>query len=630
MLVYNENQKSAFQIFKDTCDKAKYLSFDCEMTGLSLETKTDGTKYDTQEFRYYKQRQVVSKLDLIQIGLTFYIEKIKKIKTEKKEEKDKKQEEPEIIDKQFYLERTFTFYLFKNSKLKLIDDKIFENELKAHPASLKFLNENNFDFNILIKKGIHYNKLENEEKIKEILNKEKILLSNGAMFLSKKNEKKIIEKIFILADKLINSNNDENKVFEIEFEDKKLMIFFLGINFKKLLFIDDFMIMKSEKNNTLTIKKNSKTISTTKFLSHYTSYDNFKTTIKSNTNEIYLNRYQLGCFKTDEKINELVEDELGFSLYLKYIIDKKIPIIGHNMYFDMMFLYDKLIADLPPDFYSFKTAIHKYFPYIYDTKYISSSLEKNGKKIFEVTSLEKVYSSIVKNKYDIYVPFFPDTLNGFCLYNDMERDKMHDAGYDSIITGRIFILMNKALEHNFNTSNVGAAKHGIAGEIIKNEQEINLNYGFIDKKRYDNFINKSFMSLVESPNAIILWDVSKQNKENYDKGENELVKDTFKNVFMVEFNKPEDGHTISIYEVCNKFENEDYDICVVKSDQSLAFVEFGCEEYCHEKDYPVIKKMVENIENNKEEINEGKLSIKKIYSYDEFFKEYKNIIKFDY
>lgn len=626
MLVYNENQKAAFEIFKETCDKSKYLSFDCEMTGLNLETKTDGTKYDTQEFRYYKQRQVVSKLDLIQIGFTFYIEKTKKIiKTEKKDEKNKN-EEPEVINKQFYLERTFTFYLFKNSKLKLIDDKIFESELNAHPASLKFLNESNFDFNILIKKGIHYNKLENEEKIREILNKEKIFLSNGAMFLSKKNEEKLIQKIIILADYLVNHNNNE-KQFEIEFEDKKLMIFFLGINFKKLLLINDFMIMKSQNKNSLIIHKNSKSISTEKFLSHYTTFDNFKTIIKSKPDIIYLNRYQLGCFKTDEKINELVEDELGFSLYLKYIIDKKIPIIGHNMYFDMMFLYDKLIGDLPPDFYTFKTKIHKYFPYIYDTKYISSSLEKNGKKIFDLTSLEKVYNSIIKNKYDIYVQFFPDTPNGFCLYNDMERDKMHDAGYDSIITGRIFILMNKALEHNFNTSNVGGAKHGIAGEIIKNEQEINLNYGFIDEKRYDNYINKSFMSLVESPNAIILWDVNKQNKENYEKGENQLVKDTFKNVFMVEFENPEDGHMISIYEICNKFENEDYDICAVKSDHSKAFIEIGCEDYCHEKDYPIIKKMVEN---KKEEKNEELLSIKKVYSYDEFFNGYKDIIKFDY
>ncbi len=43
----------------------------------------------------------------------------------------------------------------------MIDENLFDCELKAHPASLKFLNESNFDFNILIKKGIHYNKILN-------------------------------------------------------------------------------------------------------------------------------------------------------------------------------------------------------------------------------------------------------------------------------------------------------------------------------------------------------------------------------------------------------------------------------------------------------------------------------------
>ena len=167
MIVYNENQKEAYEIFKNACDKSQYVSFDCEMTGINLETKTDGTKYDTQEFRYYKQKEVVSKLDLIQIGFTFYEERIKKIEKEPEKNTDKKETE----EKQFYLERTFLFYLYKNSKLKMIDDDLFDSELRAHPATLKFLRESNFDFNILIKKGINFNKLENRDKIKKALDK---------------------------------------------------------------------------------------------------------------------------------------------------------------------------------------------------------------------------------------------------------------------------------------------------------------------------------------------------------------------------------------------------------------------------------------------------------------------------
>ena len=627
MLVYSENQKEAFEIFKNTCDNSQYVSFDCEMTGLNLGTKTDGTKYDTQEFRYYKQKEVVSKLDLIQIGFTFYQEKKKYIEKDK-ENDDKNDDKKEIIEKKYYLERTFIFYLYKNSKLKLINEDLFDSELKAHPASLKFLNESHFDFNILIKKGIHFNKLLNKNKIEQALNDKKILLSNGAMFLSKENESKLIDKIISLTEYILNGKND--KPLEIFFDNKRIMIFFLGCNFKKLLCCDGFIITKStNQENTIIVQKKENSTLTKAFNDKYNSFDNFKIAIKNDPNKIYECRYQLGCFNKDEnKIKELVENELGFSLYIDYLCKKKIPIIGHNIYYDMMFLYDKLIGDLPDDFYTFKKQIHEYFPYIYDTKYISTILTKKYKKCnIEKTNLDNVYKTIIKNKYDTYIDFFPDAPNGFCLYNDMERDKLHDAGYDSIITGRSFILLNKALENSFEITDISKSNLGI-GDNIKNQQnEKTINRGFADKNIFNEYINKTFMSLVEYDNGIINWNVGEngQTKKEYEKGEKELIEDSFKNVFMVKFKIPEDGHIINIYEIAEKFENDDYDICIVKTDYFSAFIEIGCDDYDHETDYPKILELVKKIKNNNE-----KLIVEEVYDAKNFYENFKNIIKFDF
>ena len=597
------------------------------MTGLNLETKTDGTKYDTQEFRYYKQKEVVSKLDLIQIGFTFYQEKTKKMEKDKDTE-DKNDEKKEIIEKKYYLERTFIFYLYKNSKLKMINEELFDSELKVHPASLKFLNDSNFDFNILIRKGIHFNKLLNKEKIEKELKKKKIFLSNGAMFLSKENEKILIENIISLASYIKDGKSEEP--FEIFFSNKKIMIFFLGCNFKKLLYCDNFIITKStKKENTLIVKKNENATLNKEFKNHYTTLDNFKSIIKENPNKIYECRYQLGCFNDDksEKINELLNDELGFSLYIEYLCKKKIPIIGHNIYFDMLFLYDKIIGDLPDDFYSFKQKVHEYFPKIYDTKYISTVLTKQYKKCnIEKTNLDNVYKTILKNKFDIYVDFFPDAPHGFCLYNDMERDKLHDAGYDSIITGRSFILLNKALENSFEVTNVNKSKLGV-GDKVKNQQdEIIINYGFANPNLFNEYINMTFMSLVECENGIIKWDVGEngQKKEEYEKGEKELIEDTFKNVFMVKFKVPEDGHLINIYEIAEKFENDDYDICIVKTDYYSAFIEIGYDDYNHKEDFPKILELIEKIKNNKE-----KLIVEEISKSKEFYDNFKDVIKFD-
>ena len=622
MLVYSENQKEAFEIFKKACDESQYVSFDCEMTGLNLSTKTDGTKYDTQEFRYYKQKQVVFELDLIQIGFTFYQEKIKKMEKDKETEDKSENKEKEIIEKKYYLERTFIFYLYKNSKLKMIDENLFDCELKAHPASLKFLNESNFDFNILIKKGIHFNKLLNKDKIKKSLEEKKILLSNGAMFLSKENESQLIEKIISLTE-YINTGKSE-KPLEIFFGNKRVMIFFLGCNFKKLLFCNNFIITKStQKENTLIITKKENACLNKEFMNNYSSFENFKTIIKDNPNKIYECRYQLGCFNKNEK----KIDELGFSLYIDYLCQKKIPIIGHNIYYDMMFLYDKLIGDLPDDFYSFKQKIHEYFPKIYDTKYISTVLTKKYKKCnIEKTNLDNVYKTVIKNKFDIYVPFFPDAPNGFCLYNDMERDKLHDAGYDSIITGRSFILLNKALENKFEVTYVNKSQLGVGDNLKKQQEEHNISEGFAVPELFDEYINKTFMSLVEFENGIIKWDVGKngQKKEEYEKGEQELIEDSFKNVFLVKFKVPEDGHLINIYEICETFENDDYDICIVKTDYYSSFIEIGCDDYNHEKDYPKILELIEKVKKNNE-----KLIVEEVYDNKKFYNDFKNVIKFN-
>ena len=627
MIVYNENQKEAYEIFKNTCDNSQYVSFDCEMTGINLGTKTDGTKYDTQEFRYYKQREVVSKLDLIQIGFTFYQERTKKIEKEPEKEKDKK----EIEEKQFYLERTFLFYLYKNSKLKMINEDLFDSELRAHPAALKFLGDTNFDFNILIKKGINFNKLQNREKIKNALNEKKILLSNGAMFLSKENESLLIEKVIQVSEYIIKGTS---KPFEISFDNNRLLIFFLGINFKKLLNIDGFIITKSfekGKDKTIIITK-KENISNNGFNQKYNSFDNFKIIIKNDVNIIYQSRYQLGCFSNEEIVDQLTEEELGFSKFIEYLCAKKIPIIGHNIYYDMMFVFDKLIGDLPPDFYSFKEQIHQYFPIIYDTKYITTKLTQQYKKCnIEKTNLDNVYKTIMKDRFDIYVDFFPDAPNGFCLYNDMERDKLHDAGYDSIITGRCFILLNKALENGFEITNVNKQNLGIASkDLDKEKEEIKIKYGFADKNLFEQYANKTFMSLIENENGIINWNVGKdgQSQEEFNKGDQELINDTFKNVFLVIFKVPEDHSVINIYEISDIFENDDYAISIVKADIYAAFVEFTCDEEDDNKDDndKKIEKLVENIKNsNSNDIN-AKWKIEKIYSSKEFYDNYKEII----
>ena len=640
MLIFNENYLNIFPIFKETVNKADFVSFDCEMTGVTLESKTDGTKYDTQQFRYRKQREVVQKFNLIQIGFTFYIKATKEIEIENNQKIE-----------EFYIERTFTFYLFKNSKLRFLDNNIFTSEMMCHPASLKFLNENNFDLNILVSKGISYNKLEYKENIMKALKEEPYLFCNNALFLSKENENCLIEAIIKITEFLLDdleNNNEKKPSLIINLNSKQTMIFLLGINLKKLLYINNFTVNKYDKErflreknknkqgkkkkkkekekeeeevkeeeipkSSLIIEKTKRNLNKEDFINKYQSLENFKLTLKENPNIIYDSKFQITTtLPSNEVIQTLSNNELGFSQFIQIIIDKKIPIIGHNIYFDMMFIYDKLIGDLPKDFYSFKTKIHYYFPKIYDTKAIGMSLGK-----YERTKLDDLYKTLCKRNYNNYVNFYSDVTNGFSIYNDFENNKLHDAGYDSIITGRCFVLMCKAHENNYEIIDKKSISLFKGNKILKEEKEEKKNqvkFGFVDLNVFNNYLNYSIMSIVDSNYAKINWDTEKEDKNQFLENENKLIQETFVSVFHVIFNKVKYNYIINIYEIAKMFENNNFDINVVKTDYFSAFIEFVTENY--EKDKEEILKVIENVKNeNKEKIIEI-LYVKDFYQLEE-------------
>ena len=599
MLVFKENFNQTFPIFKDTVDKASFVSFDCEMTGVTLEPKTDGTKYDTQQFRYYKTREVIKKFELIQLGFTFYIPHTREAEKE-----------------EIYIERTFTFYLFKNSKLRALNKDIFNNEMICHPATMKFLNENHFDFNVLIQKGIPYNKLEYKEQIKSLIQKEKFLIANSAFFLSKENEGDLINGIIKITDFLLTNGESSNKSnkkpsMAITFKNPQTMIYLLGCNLKKIIYLTNFTITKDKKTpNTVIVEKSKKPIPQDDFKKYYTSFENFKQIIENDPNLIYQSRFQVAITPTVDNINDLVNEELGFSLYLEYLIQKKIPIIGHNIYFDIMFIFDKLINDLPEDFYTFKSKVHELFPYIYDTKAISTKLGK-----YENTKLENLYKHMQKNNFTSYVPFCADVTNGFCLYHDLENSMLHDAGFDSVITGRCFVLMIKALENDYYVENMKKIVHNIGNKVINQEKEIKIKHGWVDLKQFDAYINFSIMSLVDCE---VLWDCDKQNREMFEKEEKSLIDSKYKAVFHVKCKEEKFDYMVSIYDIAKLFENENYDISVVKNDYYSAFVEFVCD---YEKKKEDVMKLVETIK--------GEEKIEKVIRVKEFYEDVKKEISFD-
>ena len=136
----------------------------------------------------------------------------------------------------------------------------------------------------------------------------------------------------------------------------------------------------------------------------------------------------------------LFDYELGFSRVVEVIIKAKKPLVGHNMFLDMMFLYQQFIADLPDSLEEFIHNFSFYFPVIYDTKAMAECLG-----FFTNTTLNAMSNKCLSDKkFSNYLDFEFDIGSGFDKY--ITKTQLHEAGYDSYITGVVFASMVKQLE----------------------------------------------------------------------------------------------------------------------------------------------------------------------------------------
>lgn len=82
----------------------------------------------------------------------------------------------------------------------------------------------------------------------------------------------------------------------------------------------------------------------------------------------------------------LLEKLLGFSNIIRLLVQYKKPIIGHNLFMDLILLHNQFIGPLPKKYSIFKKNINNMFPEVFDTKYISHEM---GKKL----TLDEVWQS---------------------------------------------------------------------------------------------------------------------------------------------------------------------------------------------------------------------------------------------
>ncbi|KNG89531.1 hypothetical protein ANOM_001903 [Aspergillus nomiae NRRL 13137] len=145
------------------------------------------------------------------------------------------------------------------------------------------------------------------------------------------------------------------------------------------------------------------------------------------------------CFGGIMKNSRAVEPQVSlheFSDKLQQCLKTRRPVlVGHNLFTDVVYLYRCFFGLLPDKLEEFQAIAHEMFPILMDTKYMATH---DCGSIIPKSSLSEINDNLLHiNTPNIRIH------DQHSKYNSQKID--HEAGYDSLLTARIFIKLSAQL-----------------------------------------------------------------------------------------------------------------------------------------------------------------------------------------
>ena len=127
---------------------------------------------------------------------------------------------------------------------------------------------------------------------------------------------------------------------------------------------------------------------------------------------------------------------IGFRNVFNLLSSSKKPIVGHNCFFDLLFMIRWLDTTLPPTFEAFRCRLHTLFPSVYDTKFLAAS-GVVGESL-EYSSLEQCYDYYNKiNSINTTTSLGSDNSSS----NDQDGGKDGD-NIDDVVEKKVVTIVN--------------------------------------------------------------------------------------------------------------------------------------------------------------------------------------------
>lgn len=189
---------------------------------------------------------------------------------------------------------------------------------------------------------------------------------------------------------------------------------------------------------------------------------------------IDIKEYRLLSAKSNLE-KELIDNYLGFTKVFRLLCDIKKPIVGHNLFLDLLILFNTFENELPNTYSKFKKLCIAKFPAIFDTKFLSFEIRRylDVDQKWESNGLEQLYNYF-KNEKGRHLAKLSPRIEIKKNFDIFQSRNFHDAGLDSYCTGYCFIRM----AHYF-----ASMKYEASARVLMSSEHLNA------VNPYKNYVN---------------------------------------------------------------------------------------------------------------------------------------------
>ncbi|CAD7969284.1 unnamed protein product [Amoebophrya sp. A120] len=462
-----ENFDQLLPVIEQEIEAADYISIDLEMTGIRNPSEKPSYFLDLPNILYKKNREIVNAFDIMQIGICC----VKKQKHDtatgrtsggSPSSKNSRDNSPS------YKLTPFNFYVLKRSI-----DRIQKTLVTLDTETLMFHTENKFDFQKWLQFGIGFCDSKIEEMLMAQFRQEAASFQSMSEALAgtAQNNKK---QDFNVGGGITLERKDDRDWFE-NLWTSEIKPFFDKENSKTNPEENKFKLPNMNAFRAKFIRQQLARQYPDSYVDSYTdSQAQYAQTQRVVYRSVTLQeKEKLEKEKTDREVRKFEERKkylrarVGFRHIWSKIKLNGCPVILHNGFFDLLFLFHNLETPLPTDLKHFRREFVKRVPNpILDTK-IPSDVDlklKYGEQELPFSSLEEVHNlltkfhpefigkrfSVVKSLQELQKQYLE--LNGNTAETAgageklvaadpilPEDEKYHDAGFDALQTAKVFL-----------------------------------------------------------------------------------------------------------------------------------------------------------------------------------------------